>query len=195
MSAFLQDWRFWELVVTGGGALLGFLGATLIAYALNRRRDRRRNRDAARVLAAALHAEISAMRLKAIQLLSLLGRSSGVPADGYDIGRAIGIPRAIVFEQNVDKLGLLSPDLARIAVEFYGIRDAAEGLLDGANERHRAVLLTWLLQVANTAPQSLMALDAFLGRLRHDYPAATIEQTADLPVRNVRPLLPTDDVR
>jgi hypothetical protein len=79
--------------------------------------------------------------------------------------------------------------------EFYGIRSAAEGLLDAADERHRTVLLSWLLQVANTAPQSLMALDAFLGRPPKDYPATTVEQTADLPVRNIRPVRPSDDVR
>jgi hypothetical protein len=58
------------------------------------------------------------------------------------------------------------------------------------------VLLTWLLQVANnTAPQSLMALDAFLGRPPKDYPAATVEQAVDLPVRNIKPIRPADYVR
>jgi hypothetical protein len=147
------------------------------------------------VLAAALHAETCAMRSKAMQLLGLLGRSSGVPDGAYDIGRAIGLPRAIVFERNVRRLGMLPADLARILVEFYGIRSAAEGMLDVADERHRPVLLNWLLQVANTAPQSLMALDTFLGRPQEEYPAATFEQAMDLPVKNVRPLRPADDIR
>lgn len=191
---FWQDWRFWEIAVTGSGALLGFLGATLIAHGLDRRRDRQRDRETAQVLAAALHAEICAMRSKAMQLLGLLGRS-GVPDGAYDIGRAIGLPKAVVFERNVRRVGMLPADLARILVEFYGIRSAAEGMLDVADERHRPVLLNWLLQVANTAPQSLMALDAFLGRPQQEYPAAAFEQAVDLPVRNLRPLRPADDVR
>jgi hypothetical protein len=192
---FWQDWRFWEIVTTGVGALLGFLGATLIAHALERRRDRQRDRETAEVLAAALHAEICAMRSKAMQILGLLGRSSGVPDGGYDIGRAIGLPKAVVFERNVKRLGMLPADLARILVEFYGIRSAAEGMLDVADERHRPILLNWLLQVANTAPQSLMALDAFLRRPQQEYPAAAFEQAVDLPVKNIRPRRPADDVR
>jgi hypothetical protein len=195
MDPFWQDWRFWEIVVTGISALLGFLGATLIHHRLERRRERLRDREEACVLAAALHAEVSTMRVKAMQLLGLLGQSSGVPVGGYGIGQAIGIPRAIIFERNARRLGTLTPDLARNLVEFYGIRSAAEGLLDAANENDRAVLLSWLLQVANTAPQSLMALDAFLGQPQRDYPMTTVEQTEDLPVRNIRPLRPADDVR
>jgi hypothetical protein len=195
VSPLWQDWRFWEIVVTGLGALLGFLGGTLVHHGLERRRQRLRDQEEACVLAAALHAEICAMRSKALQLLGLLGQSSGVPDGAYAIGRAIGIPKAIVFERNVRRLGMLPADLARNLVEFYGIRSAAEGLLDVANEHHRAALLSWLLQVANTAPQSLMALDGFLGQMPRDYPVAMVEETADLPVKNVRPLRPADDVR
>lgn len=195
MSTLWQDWRFWEIVVTAISALLGFLGGTLIHHRLERRRERLRDRETAEVLAAALHAEICAMRSKAMQILGLLGRSSGVPDGAYDIGRAIGLPKAIVFEKNVRRLGMLPAELARNLVEFYGIRSAAEGLLDVAHEQHRVALLSWLLQIANTAPQSLMALDAFLGQTPRDYPIATVEQMADLPVKNVRPLRPVDDVR
>jgi hypothetical protein len=195
VSAFWQDWRFWEIVVTGVGALLGFLGATLVHHALERRREHLRDRETACVLAAALHAEICAMRAKALQLLGLFGQSSGVPDGAYAVGRAIGMPKPVVFERNSRRLGMLPADVARYVVEFYGIRSATEGLLDSANEQHRTVLLSWLLQVANTAPQSLMALDAFLGQSPKDYPLATVEQALDLPVRNIRPLRPADDVR
>jgi hypothetical protein len=113
---FWQDWRFWEIVVTGISALLGFLGGTLVHHGLERRRERLRDREDACVLAAALHAEICAMRAKALQLLGLLGRSSGVPDGAYDIGRAIGIPKAVVFERNARarsrppaRQGMLSP--------------------------------------------------------------------------------------
>jgi hypothetical protein len=107
---FWQDWGFWEIVVTGISALLGFLGGTLVHHRLERRRERLRDREEACVLAAALHAEVSTMRAKAMQLLGLLGQSSGVPVGGYEIGRAIGIPRPIIFERNARRLGTLTPD-------------------------------------------------------------------------------------
>jgi hypothetical protein len=40
-----------------------------------------------------------------------------------------------------------------------------------------------------------MALDEFLKRPAQEYGLIAAEQTADLPVRNVRSLRPTDDVR
>jgi hypothetical protein len=138
-----QSWEFWQLVVAAAAALLGFLGGTLIKYGLDRRRDRRRQRDAAHTLATALHAEIAAIRLKAGQLLGLLGQSSGAPAPAYQIGRAIGIPKATIFEQNADQLGLLPLELCRDVVQFYGVRSAAEGMLDVANAEHRDVLLEY----------------------------------------------------
>jgi hypothetical protein len=187
MQPIWMDWEFWQLAVTAGAALLGFLGGTLIKDVLDRRRDRRRERDAACTLATALHAEIAAIRLKAGQLLGLLGQSSGTPAPAYQVGRAIGIPKAIVFEKNAERLGLLPLDLCRDVVQFYGVRSAAEGMLDVADAEHRSVLLGWLLQVANTAPQPLMALDHFLGRPAQDYGKATAEPVADLPVRNLAP--------
>jgi hypothetical protein len=193
-----QDWQFWQLAVTAAAALLGFMGGTLIKYALDRRRDRRRERDAACTLATALHAEIGAIRLKAGQLLGLLGQSSGAPGMAYQVGRAIGIPKPTVFEQNADRLGLLPLELCRDVVQFYGIRSAAEGMLDVADAEHRDVLLGWLLQVANTAPQPLMALDDFLGRPVQDYGGSTAEPVADLPVRNPPPrpaAARVDDVR
>jgi hypothetical protein len=79
-------------------------------------------------------------------------------------------------------------------VEFYGIRSAAEGILDSADAFQRQLLLSWLLQTANSAPQSLVALDAYLKRPPQEY-GMIEEQAADLPVRNVRPLRPLDDLR
>jgi hypothetical protein len=182
-----QSWEFWQLIVAAAAALLGFLGGTLIKYWLDRRRDRRRQRDDALKLATALHAEIGAIRAKAGQLLGLLGQSSGTPAPAYQIGRAIGIPKPTIYEQNADRLGLLPLGLCRDVVQFYGVRSAAEGMLDVADAEHRDVLLGWLLQVANTAPQPLMALDEFLGRPVQDYGKATAEPATDLPVRNLAP--------
>jgi hypothetical protein len=71
-------------------------------------------------------------------------------------------------------------------IDFYGIRTAAEAVLDAAEPVDRQVLLGWLLQAANSAPQSLMALDLFLKRPQQDYGMIAVEQTADLPVRNVQ---------
>jgi hypothetical protein len=116
----------------------------------------------------------------------------------FQIGRAVGIPKATIYEQNADQLGLLPLELCRDVVQFYGVRSAVEGMLDVADAEHRNVLLGWLLQVANTAPQPLMALDDFLGRPAQDYGKATAEPVADLPVRNAPPRSApavVDDVR
>jgi hypothetical protein len=129
-SAFWQDWQFWQLVVAAAAALLGFFGGTLATNSLDRKRDRERERAAAVSLATALHAEISGIRAKAGQLFRVIGQGSGMPAGAIEAGRALGIPKATVFEANV--LGLLPPDVCRAVIDFYGIRTAAETVLDAA---------------------------------------------------------------
>ena len=192
--AYWQDWQFWQVVVAAAAALLGFFGGTLATHALDRRREQERERTAARSLAVALHAEIGAIRAKAARLFGLLGQSSGAPAGAFEVGRAFGIPPATIFEANADRLGLLPLELCEAVVGFYGIRAAAEAVLNGADPLQRQLLLGWLLQTANSAPQSLMALDAFLKRPVQEYSMVT-EPTADLPVRNLRPLRSLDDLR
>jgi hypothetical protein len=191
---FWQNWQFWQLVVAAAAALLGFFGGTVATHALDRRRERERERAAALSLASAFHAEISAIRTKAARLFELLGPSSGALAGAVEAGRALGIPKPTVFEANADRLGLLPLELCQAVVDFYGIRAAAEGVLDVADPFQRQLLLGWLLQTANSAPQSLMALDAFLNRPARQY-GLIADQPADLPVRNIRPLRPKDDVR
>jgi hypothetical protein len=182
------DWQFWQVIVAAVAAVLGFFGGTVFTHSLDRSRDRETERAAARSLAVALHAEISAIRVKAGQLFGLIGQSSGISAGAIEAGRALGIPRATVFEANADRLGLLPPDVCRAVIDFYGIRTAAEAVLDAAEPINRQVLLGWLLQAANSAPQSLMALDLFLKRPQQDYGMIATEGTADLPVRNVQPI-------
>jgi hypothetical protein len=103
----------------------------------------------------------AAIRAKAGQLLGLMGQASGVPAGAIEAGRALGIPKATAFEANADRLGLLPADVCRAVIDFYGIRTAADVVLGAAEPVNRQVLLGWLLQAANSAPQSLMALDDF----------------------------------
>jgi hypothetical protein len=186
MPSFLEDWQFWQLVVAALAALLGFFGGTLATHSLDRKRDRERERDAAVSLATALHAEISAIRAKAGQLFALIGQSSGVATGAFEAGRALGIPKATVFEANAGQLWLLPAEVCRAVVDFYGIRAAAEEVLRAADPLHRQVLLGWLMQAANSAPQPLMALDEFLKRPTRDYGMIAAEQTADLPVRSIR---------
>jgi len=185
-AAFWQEWQFWQLMVAALAALLGFFGGTLATHALNRRRDREREHATALSLALALHAEISAIRAKAGQLFGLVGQGSGVPAGAIEAGRALGIPKATVFEANADRLGVLPGEVCRAVIDFYGIRTAAEMVLGVAEPINRQVLLGWLLQAANSAPQSLMALDDFLKRPQQEYGLIAAEQRPDLPVRNVR---------
>jgi hypothetical protein len=129
-----QDWRFWQIVVTAVAALLGFVGGTLIKYAFDRRRDREVELVAARSLAVALHAEIGAIRAKAGQLFELIGQSSGASCRRIrGRARALGIPKAVLFEANAGRLGLLPADVCRAVVDFYGIRSAAEDVLNTAD--------------------------------------------------------------
>jgi hypothetical protein len=81
--SFWTDWQFWQLVVAAAGALLGFFGGTLITHSLDRKRDREKEQAAAKSLAVAPHAEISAIRAKAGQLFGSSGLSARVP--GYHI--------------------------------------------------------------------------------------------------------------
>jgi hypothetical protein len=92
-----------------------------------------------------------------------------MPAGAIEAGRALGIPKATVFEANAGELGLLPLDACRAVIDFYGIRTAAEAVLDAAEPVNRRVLLGWLSQAANSAPQSLMALDLFLKRPQQNY--------------------------
>lgn len=195
MNSLWQDWQFWQLIVAAAAALLGFFGGTLVTHWLDRRRNRETERAVALALATALHSEIGAIRARAGQLFGLIGQSSGATAGMLDAGRALGIPKATIFEANANRLGMLPAGLCQAVVDFYGIRSAAEGVLDSTEPLQRQVLLGWLLQAANSAPQPLMALDAFLERPQQDYGMIEAEQPADLPVRNLRPLRPTDDVR
>ena len=91
-------------------------------------------------------------------------------------GRALGIPNATVFEANADRLGLLPADVCRAVVDFYGIRTAADVVLGAAEPVNRQVLLGWLLQAANSAPQSLLALDDFLKRPQQEYELIAVEE-------------------
>jgi len=184
--SFWYDWDFWQVIVAALAAVLGFFGGTVFTHALDRKRDREKERAAALSLAAALHAEISAIRAKAGQLFGLIGQGSGMPAAAIEAGRALGIPNATVFEANAGQLGLLPADVCRAVIDFYGIRTAAEAVMDAAEPVNRQVLLGWLLQTANCAPQSLMALDLFLKRPQQDYGMIAAERTADLPVRSIR---------
>ena len=183
-----QDWQFWQLVVAAVGALLGFFGGTLVTHSLDRKSEREREWAAEVSLATALHAEISAIRAKAGQIFGVIGQSSGVSVGEFEAGRALGIPKAIIYEANASQLGLLPAEACRAVVDFYGIRAAAEEILNSADGLHRQVLLGWLLQAANSAPQPLMALDLFLKRPQQDYGMIAAEQTADLPVRSIRPV-------
>jgi hypothetical protein len=121
---------------------------------------------AACTLATALHVNTSAIHTRVVRLLGLIGQDFRPSASGAQAGPSDRHRRAIVFEQNADRLGLPTLPLCTYVVRFFRLRSEAEGLLDVDDPEQRRKLLAWLLGVANTAPQPLLSLDEFLRRRR-----------------------------
>lgn len=133
---FWEQWRFWEVMVTGTGALLGFLGATLIKYALDRRRDQQLRQQEARDLAAELYAELMGIRpimemsVKLAQHLRHQWDTKEIT--NLDPGTLVGFdfPPTPIFDRNVGNLGKLGPTLSISLVDFHYNKLIAQRAVD-----------------------------------------------------------------
>lgn len=122
---FWQDWRFWQIVVTGGMALAGFTLGTWIKYYYDLRLEKKRREEETRALAAELHGDLFAILSRVRSGQSFVRQQVLTP--GPLTKRALTneylahleVPRTPVFDRNVGRLGRLPATLAREIVEFY----------------------------------------------------------------------------
>src|SRR5687768_15401390 len=109
-------------------AVLGIIALTLLA----RRRDADDNGFDDQVLAAALLAEVSAIRdaaLEQFEWTATLSPDRPIPGSHYGL---LNLPGATVFAANADRLDALRADLATRLVRFYAMHDGVTHLLQQA---------------------------------------------------------------
>ncbi|MEX0815078.1 MAG: thermonuclease family protein [Dongiaceae bacterium] len=129
-----RDWRFWQLVVAGLGAFLGFLGATLVKYHLDRRRDEWLRDRETRGLISVLHAiadawrvgieaELNWFRKHKLPDLHKLPKTDEVNIIKYGIYSSD--PTLPLLDNVFDKIGLLP---AHIAARLFGLYEVIDKL-------------------------------------------------------------------
>lgn len=105
-----EDWRFWQIIVTGVLAFLGFTFGTWVKYGFDRRRDDRLRREKTRVLAVAISGELDQFakhcRINADALRTIDARE--MPIDHL---RGLVIGDWTVFDAAAGQIGLFGTDL------------------------------------------------------------------------------------
>ena len=172
-----EDWRFWQIVVTGALAFLGFTFGTWVKYSLDRRLDRIRRDQENRVFAIAFRAELIALMAEArvrLHALKDLG-DAGNPVNRAEAARW-DIPAKPVYANNTHRLGSLGDEASLSVVAAHGTADhirhnvaamlaqppdavLAEGGLDTFRRTFRSLI--------KRAAEAVNALDAFLGVPEH----------------------------
>lgn len=107
------------------GAIIGFLAlaaAALFNAYLNRKRDDRLRKTDAKLIACALRSEVQGivMQLRAINRFNK-NVPVKTPLDAARKLKTITLPVATVYPQIVMKIGLLSPEVAEIVMQFYEV--------------------------------------------------------------------------
>ena len=121
----LREWQ--EGLAILGGFLLLVL-AFLINGRLMRRRDREHRRNEARAIIAALYGEIVVLREKVAQVARLVAEKTTAHAEIGDQFVAENMPPPpALFERLVDKLGLLPASNVLRIVSFYASYEEARG--------------------------------------------------------------------
>lgn len=126
-----EDWRFWQIVVTGALAFLGFTIGTWVKYYFDRRRDRGLRDDSARALATALYGEVTAIRSAAESTLQAIDQfiERDVRLTPETLLRMY-IPETPIYDRLVEHVGLLRSDIVLTVVPVYSkivsIREGAK---------------------------------------------------------------------
>jgi endonuclease YncB( thermonuclease family) len=134
-------------------AVLGIIALTLLA----RRRDADDNGFDDQVLAAALLAEVSAIRdaaLEQFEWTASLSPDRPIPGSHYGL---LNLPGATVFAANADRLDTLRADLATRLVRFYAMHDGVTHLLQQAATVPCEMVRASLHGLARSADEALGA--------------------------------------
>ncbi len=134
-------------------AVLGIIALALLA----RRRDADDNGFDDQVLAAALLAEVSAIRDAALEQYdwtASLSPDRPIPGSHYGL---LNLPGATVFTANADRLDALRADLATRLVRFYAVHDGVTHLLQQAATVPCEMVRASLHGLARSADEALAA--------------------------------------
>ena len=134
-------------------AVLGIIALALLA----RRRDADDNGFDDQVLAAALLAEVSAIRDAALEQYdwtASLSPDRPIPGSHYGL---LNLPGATVFTANADRLDALRADLATRLVRFYAMHDGVTHLLQQAATVPCDMVRASLHGLARSADEALAA--------------------------------------
>ena len=215
---FLEDWRFWQIVVTGALAFLGFFLAAWAKYLFDLRLDagRREEEKAVRaeakaVMAVAFRAELADMTSEAItrihQVKYLQARTG--PVTVLNVGALDFSPKR-VFDGNTRRLGdfgrLAAHSMIRAHTQVDHIRNSVAAIRSHPTatimaESTLEVFLNDLRSLFQLAAKGVNALDAFLGKpatfpdpegeLQERERAAALDAEAD-PAGPDAPEVPTE---
>ncbi|MBA4096711.1 MAG: hypothetical protein C0484_08080 [Rhodospirillum sp.] len=134
-------------------AVLGIIALALLA----RRRDADDNGFDDQVLAAALLAEVSAIRDAALEQYdwtASLSPDRPIPGSHYGL---LNLPGATVFTANADRLDALRADLATRLVRFYAVHDGVTHLLQQAATVPCEMVRASLHGLARSADEAMAA--------------------------------------
>jgi endonuclease YncB( thermonuclease family) len=136
--------------------LIAVLGIIALALLARRREDNNDGFDD-QVLAAALLAEVSAIRdaaLEQYEWTASLSPERPIPGSHYGL---LNLPSAIVFAANADRLDALRSDLATRLVRFYAMHDGVTHLLQQAAAVPCDMVRASLHGLARSADEALAA--------------------------------------
>ncbi len=195
-GGFWTDWRFWQIVVTGALAFLGFTFGTWVKDRFDRRRDDRlrahqeadRARDKA-VLAMGLRAELLSLHRNAIVRIRTIDRwrdeKGGVVSS---LIAHIDLPPKPVYASTVHRVGDLGAGASLAVVKVHGSADhirtniAAALLVPPEKKVNDLVLVDVrddLLLLLERSLAAINALDSFLGDPpRYPDPQAILDEYA-----------------
>ncbi len=108
----LEDWRFWQIIVTGLFALVGFFLAAWVKYGFDLRLDARRRKQERIAVAVEVQAAMVAVMVQAVSAKRVISgyRDRGEP---MPVGALVSfeLPQREFLHGAPGQLGVLGPDL------------------------------------------------------------------------------------